>query len=174
MEQQIWMSRPEFRDRGFNELGSPAIFLAYLKSRHAIEGQSNSPTGDVSVAEKERPRLGRPVRARPSTVTGNRPAPKCDGVAARLSPARNQMYQRISIICQKCKQFCARARRSTRNSSFQWRRLNLPRAKRPSIHPFADDPFVTTSRNQCSRFSTPRRSVTLCRGALPAKGVLRK
>ena len=39
---------------------------------------------------------------------------------------------------------------------------------------FADDPFVTTSRNQCSRVSTPRRSVTLCRGALPAKGVLRK
>ena len=80
-----------------------------LKSRHAIEGQSSSPTGDVSVAETERPRLGRPVRARPSTVTSNRPAPKCDGVAAWLSPARNQMYQQISIIFQECKQFCARA-----------------------------------------------------------------
>jgi hypothetical protein len=49
--------------------------LAYLKSRHAIEGQSDSPTGDVSVAETERPRLGHPVRARPSTVTGTRAAP---------------------------------------------------------------------------------------------------
>src|SRR6516164_3070105 len=103
------MSRLEFRDRGFNELASRAICLAYLKSRHAIEGQSSSPTGDVSVAETERPRLGRPVRARPSTVTSNRPAPKCDGVAAWLSPARNQMYQQISIIFQECKQFCARA-----------------------------------------------------------------
>jgi hypothetical protein len=91
MEQQIRMCRLEFRDRGFNEPGSCAICLAYLKSRHAIEGQSVSPTGEVSVAETERPRLGRPVRARPSTVTGNRLAPKCDGVAARLSPARNQI-----------------------------------------------------------------------------------
>jgi hypothetical protein len=107
MEQQIWMSGLEFRDRGFNELGSRAICLAYLKSRHAIEGQSNSPTGDVSVAETEQPRLGRAVQARPSIVTGTRSAPKCDGVAARLSPARNQMYQQISIMHQKCKQFYA-------------------------------------------------------------------
>ena len=35
---------------------------------------------------------------------------------------------------------------------------------------FADDSFVTTLRNQCSRFSTPRCSVTVCRGAPPAKG----
>lgn len=93
MEQQIWVSRIEFRDRSFSELGRRPICLAYLKSRHAIEGQSDSPTGDVSVAETERPRLGHPVRARPSTVTGTRAAPKCDEVAARLSPARNQMYR---------------------------------------------------------------------------------
>ena len=107
MKQKIWMSGLEFRDRGFNQVHSRAICLAYLKSRHAIEGQSNSPTGDVSVAETEQTRLGRAVQARPSTVTDTRPVPKCDGVAARLSPARNQMYQQISIIYQKCKQFYA-------------------------------------------------------------------
>jgi hypothetical protein len=106
VEQQIRMSALEFRDRGFNEPGS-AIRLAYLKSRHAIEGQSNSPTGDVPVAETEQPRLGGASRARPSTVKGTRSVPKCDGVAARLSPARNQMYQEISIMYQKCKQFYA-------------------------------------------------------------------
>src|SRR5271167_75059 len=67
------MSGLEFRSCGFNELSSPAISLAYLESRHAIKGQSNSPTGDVSVAENEQPRLSRAVRARPSTVTA--PAP---------------------------------------------------------------------------------------------------
>jgi len=51
-----------------------------------VKGQSiKSPTGDVPVAETERPRLGRAIRAWPSTVTGTRSAPKCDGVAARLS-----------------------------------------------------------------------------------------
>ena len=97
----------KFRDCGFSELGSRAICLAYLRSRHAIEGQSNSPTGDVSVAKTEQPRLGGAVRARPSTVKGTRSVPRCDGVAARLSPARNQMYQQISIMYQKCKQFYA-------------------------------------------------------------------
>ena len=105
MEQQIWMAALEFRNRGFNALGSRALCVAYLKGRHAIEGQSNSPTGDVPVAETERPRLGCAVRARPSTVTDTRSAPKCDGVAARLSPVRNQMYQQISIMHQKSKQF---------------------------------------------------------------------
>src|SRR6516225_528821 len=113
------MSRLEFRDRGFNELGSRAICLAYLKSRHAIEGQSSSPTGDVSVAETERPRLGRPVRARPSTVTSNRPAPKCDGVTAWLSPARNQMYEtNINYISRMQAVLCSSgARREMRHSS---------------------------------------------------------
>ena len=81
------MSGLEFRACGFNELGSRAISLAYLKSRHAIKGQSNSPTGDVSVAETEQPRLGRPVRARPFTVTGIRAAPKCDGVGQVIASA---------------------------------------------------------------------------------------
>jgi len=120
------MSGPEFRNCGFNELGSRAGRLAYLKSRHAIKGQSNSPTGDVSVADTEQPRLGRAVGARPSTVTGTRCAPKCDGVAARLSPARNQMYQQVSINHHKCKQFCARVKRLVRNSPFQQMRLKLP------------------------------------------------
>ena len=101
------MSGVKFRDCGFSERGSRAICLAHLKSRHAIEGQSNSPTGDVSVAKTEQPRLGSTLRARPSTVKGTRSIPKCDGVAARLSPARNQMYQRISIMYQKCKQLYA-------------------------------------------------------------------
>ena len=100
------MSALESRDCGFNKLGSD-ICLAYFKSRHAIEGQSNSPTGDVPVAETEQPRLDGASRARPSTVKGTRSVPKCDGVAARLSPARNQMYQEISIMYQKCKQFYA-------------------------------------------------------------------
>jgi hypothetical protein len=67
---------------------------------------------------------------------------------------------------------CSRARRSARNLSFQRTRLNLPCAKRLSLHPFADDPFVTTFRNRCSRFSTPRWSVPLYRSAPPAKCVL--
>jgi hypothetical protein len=107
----------EFRSRGLNKCRSRTICLASLKSRHAIKGQSNSPTGDVSVAETEQPRLGRAVWARPSTVTGSRFAPKCDGVAARLSPARNQMYQQVSIMHQKCKQFYPGMRRLMRNSS---------------------------------------------------------
>src|SRR6516165_4532753 len=84
----------KFSDCGFSERGSRAICLAHLKSRHAIEGQSNSPTGDVSVAKTEQPRLGSALRARPSTVKGTRSVPKCDGVAARLSPARNQNVSR--------------------------------------------------------------------------------
>src|SRR5271155_1757685 len=36
---------------------------------------------------------------------GTRSAPKCDGVAARLSLMRNQMYQHISTMRQRCKQF---------------------------------------------------------------------
>ena len=101
------MAGVKFRDCGLGELGSRAISLAYLRSRHAIEGQSNSPTGDVSVAKTEQPRLGGAIQARPSTVKGTRSVPKCDGVTARLSPARNQMYQQISIMYQKCKQFYA-------------------------------------------------------------------
>ena len=119
------MSGLEFRSRGLNECRSRTICLASLKSRHAIKGQSNSPTGDVSVAETEQPRLGRAVWARPSTVTGSRFAPKCDGVAARLSPARNQMYQQVSIMHQKCKQFYPGVKRWVRNSSSNGR-LNLP------------------------------------------------
>jgi len=99
------MSCFKCRDCGFSELGSRAICLAYLRSRHAIEGQSSSPTGDVSVSKTEQPRLGSAARARPSTVKGTRSVPKCDGVTARLSPARNQMYQQISIMYQKCKEF---------------------------------------------------------------------
>jgi hypothetical protein len=76
VEQQTWMSGFEFRNCGFNGLGSRATNLAYLKSRHAIKGQSiKSPTGDVPVAETEQPRLGRAIRARPSTLQAPAPPP---------------------------------------------------------------------------------------------------
>ena len=75
------MSRLESRDCGFNELGSRAICLTYLKSRQAIEGQSNPPTGTyrlpklsglASVIQYGRGRRPLQAPARPPNATESR------------------------------------------------------------------------------------------------------
>src|SRR6266436_1334813 len=71
-EQEIWVNRCEFRDCAFN---GPTIAFVDFKRVHAIEGQSNSPIGEVSVAATGRPRLDRTVVAWPPTVTSTRSVP---------------------------------------------------------------------------------------------------
>jgi len=62
----------EFRDCPFN---GPTIEFVDFKRVHAIEGQSNSPIGEVSVAATCRPRLDRIVVAWSLTVTSTRSVP---------------------------------------------------------------------------------------------------
>jgi len=71
-EQEIWVTWFEFRDCPFN---GPTIEFVDYKRVHAIEGQSNSPIREVSVAATGRPRLDRTVVAWPSTVTSTRSVP---------------------------------------------------------------------------------------------------
>ncbi len=82
------MTQFEFRDCPFN---GPRIEFVDFKRVHAIEGQSNSPIGEVSVAATGRPRLDRTVVARPSTGYKHPLRPQCDAIAAWLTPARNRM-----------------------------------------------------------------------------------
>ena len=78
-------------------------------------------------------------------------SPKCDGVAARLSLARNRMYQQVSIIHQKCKQFCARLRRFGE-------KFAIPEGEVLKLHP-----KETFRRSFCSR---PGRNSTTLRAQL--------
>ena len=71
-EQEIWVTWFEFRDCPFN---GPTIEFVDFKRGHAIEGQSTSPIGEVSVAATGRPHLDRTVVAWPSTVTSTRSVP---------------------------------------------------------------------------------------------------
>jgi hypothetical protein len=71
-EQEIWVTWFEFGDCPFN---GPTIELGYFKGASAIEGQSNSPIGEVSVAATNRPRLYRTIVTGPSTVTSTRSVP---------------------------------------------------------------------------------------------------
>lgn len=66
------MTWREFRDCPFN---GPTIEFVDFKRVHAIEGQSNSPIGEVSVAATCRPRLDRIVVAWSLTVTSTRSVP---------------------------------------------------------------------------------------------------
>jgi hypothetical protein len=71
-EQEIWVTWFEFRDSPFD---GPTIEFVDDKRVHTIEGQSNFPIGEVSVAATGRPRLDRTVVAWPSTVTSTRSIP---------------------------------------------------------------------------------------------------
>src|SRR6266436_271427 len=70
--QEVWVTWFECRDCRFN---GPIIEFVYFKRVHAIEGQSNSPIGEVSVAAADRPLLDRAIAAWPSTVTSTRSVP---------------------------------------------------------------------------------------------------
>src|SRR6266404_6682076 len=71
-EQEIWVTWCEFRDCPFN---GPTIEFVDFKRVHAIEGQSNSPIGEVSVAATCRPRLDCRVVAWSLTLTSTRSVP---------------------------------------------------------------------------------------------------
>jgi len=135
------MSRLEFRDRGFNELGSRAICLTYLKSRQAIEGQSNPPTGTyrlpklsglASVIQYGRGRRPLQAPARPPNATESRLGHR-QRVTKCINRYRLYVKNASSSVPERG------VRREIRYSG--GRGLNSPAQKRPSTQPFANDPL---------------------------------
>ena len=92
------MAELEFRHRTCDELKiRPARFDRIEESR-AIKRQSKPPNGGMTVAECQRPRLGRVIWARSSTIASTRSASLSDGVAPGVCLARNRMYQDVSSL----------------------------------------------------------------------------